>query len=68
MSTCACPQVIDWKRKIEILQMERNRTRQLLKSVTGMTVGGMTAGGSSSKLGTPHESIALRTSSSAVRL
>ncbi len=29
-------QATDWRRKIEILQMERNRTRKLLKNLTGM--------------------------------
>ena len=29
-------QVADWRRKIDILVMERNRTRQLLKSLTTM--------------------------------
>ena len=30
-------QATDWRRKIDILQMERHRTRQLLRSLTGMT-------------------------------
>jgi hypothetical protein len=34
------PQAVDWRRKLEILQMERNRTRQLLRSLTGMTTTG----------------------------
>ncbi len=32
-----CLQVGDWRRKIELLLMERNRTRAMLKSVAGMT-------------------------------
>ena len=38
----------DWKRKIDLLQMERQRTRQVLKSVVSMaasTTGGGGGGG-----------------------
>ncbi len=58
-------QAVDWRRKIEILQMERNRTRQLLKSVTGMTTAAAgQATKTSSTLGTPHDSIHQRLPSS----
>ena len=33
-------QASEWRRKIELLLMERQRTRAMLKSVAGMTGGG----------------------------
>jgi hypothetical protein len=43
----------DWKRKIEILGMEEKRTKQVLRSVTGVTasksVGGVSTGAGSSR-------------------
>jgi hypothetical protein len=37
----------DWKRKIDLLHMERNRTRQVLKSVASMAGAAHAGGGGS---------------------
>lgn len=44
-------QAADWRRKIDILNMERNRTRQLLRSITGAT-GALGAGTGTGGAGT----------------
>lgn len=45
-------QAADWRRKIDILNMERNRTRKLLKNLTGVTgpTGGLSAAASTASI------------------